>query len=67
MSVQVGSSKRTYVQNITVDSLHLFRCVQAADWPVYVAVAAPLIAAAPPLLCMARFVPQASPQLEHDE
>ena len=43
------------------------RCVQAADWPADVAVAAPLIAAAPPLLCMARFVPQASPQLENDE
>jgi hypothetical protein len=42
-----------------LDALDLSMFVNIADWCRFVDVAAPLIAVAPPLVCMLRFVPQA--------
>merc|ERR1712048_899741 len=42
-----------------LDALDLSMFVTIADWPTFVDVVAPLIAVAPPLVCMLRFVPEA--------
>jgi hypothetical protein len=60
-SYQVTKDKVAMTGSVRdLDVLDLSMFVKIADWPKFVDVVAPLLAVAPPLVCMVRFVPQAS-------